>query len=227
MTEQLVLDLEHREAHGVDDFLVAPCNSDAVAWLDRWPDWPAPMLALHGPAGCGKTHLAHIWMARSGAELITMGEVANTPPDLLLPRSGNLVVDDAGAGQDERAILHLYNMIAEIRGSLLITSRVAPARWTVALPDLRSRISAAPAVSIGRPDDGLIGAILIKLFSDRQITIESEVLAFLLARMERSFAAARTLVVALDKTALARRRGITIPLARDVLENLAEQDRGD
>ncbi|MEE8443775.1 MAG: DNA replication protein, partial [Alphaproteobacteria bacterium] len=69
MTEsaQLPLDLGHRPAMGAADFLVAPCNRDVVAWLDRWPDWPGPALAIHGPAGCGKTHLTHVWRAMSGA----------------------------------------------------------------------------------------------------------------------------------------------------------------
>jgi chromosomal replication initiation ATPase DnaA len=227
MTEQLVFDLEHRAAHGVEDFLVAPCNGEAVAWLDRWPDWPGPMLALHGPAGCGKTHLAHIWMARSGARLLTLEGLAATPPDVLLRRSRNFVIDDADAGFDERALFHLYNMVAESQGHLLVTSQAAPARWRIGLADLRSRVSAAAAVSIGRPDDGLIGAILIKLFSDRQIAIESDVLTFVMARMVRSFAAARMLVVALDKAALAKRRRITIPLAREVLENLERRDKGE
>lgn len=227
MSEQLVLDLKHRPAHGADDFLVASCNSEAVAWLDRWPDWPGPALALFGPAGCGKTHMAHVWKVRSGARLLTPADVAQTPPDQLVADSKTLVVDGAAAGQDERALFHLYNMVLEARGHLLITSRTAPARWGIELPDLRSRLAAAPAVAIGRPDDGLIGAVLVKLFADRQLQVDGDVLTFVLARMERTFAAAHALVAALDRAALAARRKITVPLAREVMAELEEQNEGD
>mgnify|MGYP001328956213 FL=1 len=226
MTEQLVLDLGHRSAHGVEDYLVAPCNQDAVAWLDRWPDWPGPALALHGPAACGKTHLAHIWMNRSGAQLLSAGELSELAPDRVMAQGHNVIVDDAGSGIDERALLHLYNMIGEAGGNLLLAGRMPPSRWMVGLADLRSRLNAAPAVAIGRPDDALIGAVLVKLFGDRQLPVDGEVLAYVLARMERSFAAARTLVAALDRAALAAHRRITIPLAREVMAALEDSNSG-
>lgn len=222
MSEQLVLDLGHRSAHGVENFLVAPCNADAVAWLDRWPDWPAPALALFGPAASGKTHLAHIWKTRSDARWLPASRLPDTAPDSIVAEARNVVVDDAGTGVDERALLHLYNMIAEASGTLLLTGRMPPARWSIGLPDLRSRLNAAPAVAIGRPDDALIGAVLVKLFADRQINVDGEVLAYVLARMERSFSAARALVEALDRSALAAHRRITIPLAREVMAALEE-----
>ncbi|MGB8274330.1 MAG: DNA replication protein, partial [Alphaproteobacteria bacterium] len=68
---QLPLDLPHRPALGLEDFLVAPCNVGAVRWIDRWPDWPGPVLAITGPSACGKTHLAHVWQARSGAAMLS------------------------------------------------------------------------------------------------------------------------------------------------------------
>ena len=226
MTEQLVLDLGHRSARGVEDYLVAPCNQDAVAWLDRWPDWPGPALALHGPAACGKTHLAHIWMNRSGAQLLSAGELSELALDRVMAQGHNVIVDDAGSGIDERALLHLYNMIGEAGGNLLLAGRMPPSRWMVGLADLRSRLNAAPAVAIGRPDDALIGAVLVKLFGDRQVPVDGEVLAYVLARMERSFAAARTLVAALDRAALAAHRRITIPLAREVMAALEDSNSG-
>jgi DnaA regulatory inactivator Hda len=222
VNEQLVLDLGHRSAHGVENFLVAPCNADAVAWLDRWPGWPAPALALFGPGASGKTHLAHIWKTRSDARWLPANRLSETAPDRIVAEARNVVVDDAGSGVDERTLLHLYNMLAEAKGNLLLTGRTPPARWAVGLADLRSRLNAAPAVAIGRPDDALIGAVLVKLFADRQIHVDGEVLAYVLARMERSFSAARALVEALDRSALAAHRRITIPLAREVMAALEE-----
>lgn len=220
MSEQLALELEYRPALGADDFLVAPCNRDAIAWLDRWPDWPAPALTVHGPARCGKTHMAQVWRARSGARIAGHDDIAGLPRRILNDGATCWVVDGAAAGLDEREFLHFFNLVAERGGHMLITARTAPARWPIALADLRSRLVAAPAVAVGRPDDELIGAVLVKLFADRQLSVGAEVLSYMLARMERSFAAAHALAAALDREALAARRRITIPLARGVMEKI-------
>jgi len=220
---QLALDLPHRTAMDATDFLVAPCNRTAVALLDRWPAWPGPALVLHGPEGCGKTHLTHVWRRRSGAvEIDRQALTVDALPDLL-GTARAAVVEDTDRGFDERALLHLHNLLAQDGGHLLLTGRAAPAAWGVALPDLASRLGAALTASVGAPDDALIGAVLIKHLNDRQLSVEPAVVTFLLARMERSFAAARALVAALDAAALSARRNITVPLAREVLRQLDEQ----
>ncbi len=225
---QLALDFEHREALGADDFLVAAPNRAAVLWLDRWPDWPAPALAIHGPPGCGKTHLAHVWQARSGARMLRPRDVAGGAPADLLGAAGSAVVEGAdGGGFDEAALFHLYNAAAERGGHLLLTGRTAPARWPLALADLRSRLRAAPAVAVEKPDDALIGALIAKLFADRQLRVGGDVIGFLVARMERSFDAARAIVGDLDRMALAGRRNITVPLARQVLKQREDQKQGE
>ena len=217
---QLALDLGHRTARNAEDFLVTPSNRDAVLWLDRWPDWPAPALVIHGPAGCGKTHLAHVWRARSDARSIAPEALAAAAPDELLGASRNAVIDGADTAADERGLLHLYNMAAERGGALLLTARQPPSRWNIALPDLRSRLLAAPAVAVAAPDDGLIGAVLVKIFRDRQLRVDDGVVDFLIKRMERSFDAAGRIADALDRAALEGGRKISIPLARQVLERL-------
>ena len=200
---QLPLPLPHRPALGREDFLVAPCNADAVAWLDRWPDWPSAGLVLYGPAGCGKSHLGSVWRARAGAR------------DLLL--------DDAeGTAADEPALLHRLNFAREQGGSVLLLGRAPPSRWTLALADLRSRLLALPAVAVGPPDDALLAAVLAKLLADRRAPFAADVLGYLVARMERSFAAAGRLAEALDRAALAAKRPITAALARQVLEGLGD-----
>jgi chromosomal replication initiation ATPase DnaA len=220
---QIPLDLPHRAAMGAADFLVAPCNRDAVTLLDRWPAWPGPALVMYGPDGCGKTHLTHVWRGQSGAAAIERTALTpGTVPDLLGPARA-AVVEDVDRGIDERALLHLHNLLAEDGGHLLLTARVAPAEWDVALPDLASRMNAAMRVAVGAPDDALIGAVLVKHFADRQLSVEPAVVTFVLPRMERSFAAARELAAALDAAALAAKRRITVPLARDVLRRLEEQ----
>ena len=229
-TRQLALDLPHRSAMGEADFLVAAPNAEAVAWIDRWPAWPAPALCLYGPAGCGKTHLGRIWAERAGALWVEGGALAGA--DLPhLAASGAVAVDGAaavaGSAEAEEALFHLYNMLKEAGGWLLLTAVEPPSRWGVMLPDLRSRLLAAPAVAIAQPDDQLLAAVLVKLFTDRQMRVGADVVNFLLLRMERSFAAARRLVEMIDQEALARRRPVTLPLIRQLLNDAANQTDAD
>ncbi len=214
---QLTLDLPHRPAMGGDDFLVAPGNREAVDWIDRWPDWPDRVLAIHGPEGCGKTHLVQVWRQISGAPVMEGRALDFAAGADVLAAGGALAVEDCGPQLAEDGLLHLLNWAREQGGSLLLTGRTAPARWPVALPDLGSRLRALTAVALAPPDETLIAALLVKLFADRQLRVGDEVIAYLLARIERSFAAVRDVVAAIDTLALAEGRRITVPLARQVL----------
>ncbi|MDP6343013.1 MAG: DnaA/Hda family protein [Alphaproteobacteria bacterium] len=213
---QLVLDLPVRPALGREDFLVADCNAEAVAWLDRWPDWPAPALCLYGPAGSGKSHLLGVWRARSEALGVAVDGLRQDAVPALAAR-GAVALDGADGAGDGVALLHLYNLLREGGGWLLLTGRRPPRQWRLRPPDLESRLLAAPAVAIGPPDDPLLMAVLAKMFADRQVRVGQDVLSYLVPRMERSFAAANRLVAALDGASLSGRRPITVPLARQVL----------
>ena len=219
-SRQLVLDLQPRAAFGREDFLVAPCNSAALAWIEQWPDWPASGLAIYGPTGCGKSHLAQVWRERSGATEVSLAALGDLDLRGLLAKCPAVIIEDADRGLDERAesaLFHLYNLCREQGATLLLTGQAAPARWPMRLADLRSRLSVLPTAAIGRPDDMLIEAVLGKLFADRQLKVGAEVIRFLLLRMERSFAAARATVEGLDRQALAGQRPVTMRMARDIL----------
>lgn len=224
MRPQLTLHFGHRPAMGAEDFLVADSNAEAVAWIDRWPDWPAPALVVWGPPGCGKTHLAHVWRARSGGPLLPARALGTADPTALLGGRPHCAVEGADAGVNELALLHLYNLLAEQRGSLLLTARQPPTRWDIRLPDLRSRLNAAPATGVRPPDDALMSAVIAKLFADRQIQVRQDVIDWLLRHLERSFDAARNAVAAIDEASLSARRPVTPALAREVLAGRAPDE---
>ncbi|MDE0046530.1 MAG: DNA replication protein [bacterium] len=213
---QYVFEYDDQPAFDESEFLVADSNADARAWIDRWPDWDGRGLAIWGPEGSGKTHLADIWRQRSGARMVNAAEIG---PDFFDSwQGGNLVLEDRVDGVSESSLLHVINLVREEGGYLLITDTAPPARWHVSLPDLRSRLAALPAVAIGRPEDNLIAAVLAKQFRDRQIKVSDGVISYLVLRMERSFDAIGTIVATLDLLSLVEKRPITVPRARRALE---------
>jgi chromosomal replication initiation ATPase DnaA len=222
--KQLPFDFEHRPSLSGDDFLISPSNQEAVAWLDKWPDWPSPLLILYGPPGCGKTHLSHVFMASSGAVQLTPELIKDFGVASLLNSQQNFVIDDGKINTfvhlSEVSLFHLYNDLALRGGHMLITAESHPVNWAFKLADLSSRFKAAQAIGIGMPDDNLIKAVLVKLFSDRQVRVEISVIDYITKRMERSLDAARNFVHLANELALVEKKGITLALARQVLGDL-------
>jgi chromosomal replication initiation ATPase DnaA len=212
---QLALALDHAESYAREDFLSGPCNAGPLQLIDAWPEWPANALALVGPEGSGKTHLATIWAAVAGARVISARALheAELPSALA---TGALVVEDAATGADDRALFHLINLAREEEAWLLLTARSAPATWPVVIPDLASRLRALPVLTLQAPDDAMLRAVIVKLATDRQLTLDESVVSYLSTRIERSFAAARAAVIALDNEALRQRRPATRALAAEL-----------
>ncbi len=220
--EQLPLGFQSLPAFGEPDFVVSGCNREAVRWLDLWPDWPSPLLAIHGPAASGKTHLCHVFRSRTGALMLRGDALDEASIELALENPAAIVVDDAhrvaGDSEAERRFFHLYNIVNGAGGALFATGPQPPNLWPVRLPDLRSRLATAMVAGIDLPDDDLLTVLIVKQFADRQLRAPDEVVSFIVRRMERSFEAARTIVDRVDRAALAGRRNITLPLVREVLE---------
>lgn len=220
MARQLTFELPLREARGRGDFFVSASNADALAVVDAWPDWPGGKLVVTGPPGAGKSHLAQLWADRAEAVVLAAETLAGTDSATLAGR--NVALEDAdrlaGDPAAEAAAFHLHNLVLAEGGALLVTAAAAPSRWGLGLPDLASRMQGTPLVAIEPPDEALLAAVLVKLFADRQIEPPDTLISYLVARIERSFAAAREIVAQLDATALAEGRPIGRDLARQVLE---------
>lgn len=209
---QLAFDLPHVPALDAEDFLVSACNAEAMALVSSWPDWAANACLIVGPAGAGKSHLLNVWRKRSDAAVFPASAISGKLIASL--PSGPIAVEDLDRGPlDEHALFHLLNLSRERRFDLLMSARTLPGTWRIALPDLRSRLRSLAVAAIKAPDDELLGAVLIKLFADRQLIAPPAVIEYLLSRMERSITAAADLVARMDRAALAEKRKITTRFA--------------
>lgn len=216
LARQLRLDLKRERARSRARFVVSESNAEAVALLDAPERWLGGVLALVGPSGAGKTHLALDWSDREGALRVDPGD--SSAAEAALAEGRPALWDDVDqAERHEETLFHLINIAA--RGSrLLLTGAMPPRTWPVALPDLRSRLKGLTVATLEAPDDAVMTGVLLNLFAERSITPTPDVLPYLLRRMPRSAPAARTLVERLD----AESRPVTRALARAVLGDVDE-----
>lgn len=223
---QLPLALGFSENFGREDFLSGPSNAPALALIERWPDWPARTVALVGPEGSGKSHLAAIWARGAGARSIASHAITPaTVPTALA--TGALVIEDLREGAcEDAALFHLLNLAREQGDHVLITARTAPSSWSIRLRDLASRLRAVPTVTLDPPDDALLRAVMVKLFADRQLAVDEGLIGYLTTRIERSLAAARAVVAELDREALRQKREVNRALAAELMrERQSAADR--
>jgi chromosomal replication initiation ATPase DnaA len=217
---QLPLDLPHAPSFAREDFLAAPANSAALRAIDAWPDWAGRMLLLVGPAGSGKSHLGAIWARAAAAVTIEAESLVEAEPAELANARAILIENAERIGAGEANLFHLINLAREGGSYLLMTAHGAPDHWALKKPDLRSRLRLAPIVALGEPDAELARAVLFKLFSDRQIAVDPAVIAYIGLRIDRSLGAARAIVEALDREALARGKAVTRSMAAAMFKDL-------
>lgn len=220
---------------GREDFMVSSCNAEAVQMIDSWPDWPFFAICLYGPSGCGKTHLSRIFSDKVSVitrypykiPCLKAQKITLESPFELFKQHRCLVIEDLDEHINQEALFHLYNLYRNEGGNILFTAQQAPARIKFTLPDLQSRLNIVPAVQIGEPDDEMLSALILKLFSDRQLTVSPEIITYMLNNMQRSFSYCNKLIEEIDNISLARKRAISINIVKEALQTLNNQTQGD
>lgn len=212
---QLALELGHTPGLAEGDYLVGDGNRLAYDRILAFPEWHDPITLIVGPAKSGKSHLARIFANRSGAVLLgrdaleAAATTGGTQP---------LVIEDVDrAGYDEAALFHLLNQAMRDARPLLMTAQQDIAQWPYRTDDVRSRARRAAVFNVSITDDIQLSQMLVKLFADRQVSVDPKIVGYVIARMERSAAEAASLVDLMDRLALSEKTAITRTIAAEAL----------
>jgi chromosomal replication initiation ATPase DnaA len=216
---------ERKEGEGA--FIVADSNRAAIGLLEQWRVWPGGALALVGPIGAGKSHLAKLWAAQSGALFLPAKTNSASAREAFLARDGRLVIDDADGPHDDAALLVLLDLARTEGGAVLLIGQTAPSAWPAGLPDLRSRFAALLTASLGEPEETLLAELLRRLCRARFIELRENVAKYLAQNMERSFGAARLLVNEIDRLMVDGSHPVPYDVAAEALRRVegAERDK--
>ncbi|NCP62946.1 MAG: hypothetical protein GW748_07495 [Alphaproteobacteria bacterium] len=215
---QLAFDISLDPIYRWENFYISLSNDEAVSLLQRWPRWDNRVQLLYGPSGSGRTHIAHLWRNESRASFVDDSVLKLDYLAEYVCQNPFLIVDNADEISCYKGLFHLYNLINEYQGYLLLTAKTPPRLWNIALPDLASRLQSVPATQIKAPDDDLLCALLIKRFSDLQLKVPENVLNYIIKHMQRSYEGVQEMTTLLNRTSLELRRNLTLPLVKQILD---------
>jgi chromosomal replication initiation ATPase DnaA len=218
MASQLVLPFGSKPALKREDFIAAPCNEQALRFIERWPDWPARTAAIWGPPESGKTHLARIFCDRAGARLILAQDLATIDP------SDDAIAVELDDSSDPGRDRKLFALFERPSGTMLLTGRLPPREWSTSLGDLRSRFDSLLAFPVWAPDDHLLAALVRKHFADRQLDVTDAIVKRLLVHVERTPSAISAFIARIDEKALAEKRAVSERLVIDLVDSETGRD---
>ena len=202
-------------------FIESPSNWEALAWIMRWPEWPLKHIAVHGEAGCGKTHLAKIFQEKIGAYWVQKEDLQQTP-DSILQKASTFIIDNYDEIKNETWLFHFYNLTKEYQADVLYCGRHSPGQSLFTLPDLRSRIRSIHAITISQPEEELLQKIMQQRFRNAGVWLPRDFLDishYVLNRIERSYTALDKFIAITDEKMLQEQRPFSISLVRDILTN--------
>jgi chromosomal replication initiation ATPase DnaA len=213
------------KGEGAGAFIVADSNRQAIGLLKQWQSWPGGALALVGPEGSGKSHLARLWAGEARALVMTGKVSVASARDAFAAREGRLVLDNADRVQDDSTLLHVLDLAKTEGGAVLLVGRENPLEWPAELPDLRSRFAALLTANIGEPDEKLITELIRRLCRARFIEMKENVAKYAVQQMERSYAAAHALVAEIDSLMTEGSQPVPYDIAAEALRRLERREQ--
>ena len=219
-SKQLYFEMPNKSALGIEDYMITDSNNFAFDLIIKMVKGEINFGLISGPPYSGKTHLSKIlvkntinykslYIDRDYQNILDKFESS----DILILEN----IDKVKYDKSEQDLFHIINLVKESNKKLLMTSRKSISEIDLSLEDLKSRLNSIIEAKIKEPDDQLMKLILIKIFNDKQLKINPNVIDFLMSRLVRSYESINLFIDKIDKFSLERGKNITIPLINDLL----------
>ena len=213
---QLLLNFEYKQNFKDEDFYVSNSNYYAFNLINSWPKWEKNFLNICGEKYSGKTHLSNIFLKKFKGIKIDANSFENKNLKEIKIYE-NIILDNLGQNVDERLIYSLFNIIDQDNKYLIINSLIPVSKISFKLEDLRSRTKNCLVAKIDKPEDDLMFALILKNFSDRQITIDKKLIDFIMKRVDRSYDKIFEFIYKIDEISLKRKKSIDFKIIKEVL----------
>ena len=213
---QLLLNFEYKQNFKDEDFYVSNSNYYAFNLINSWPKWEKNILNICGEKYSGKTHLSNIFLKKFKGIKIDANSFENKNLKEIKIYE-NIILDNLGQNVDERLIYSLFNIIDQDNKYLIINSLIPVSKISFKLEDLRSRTKNCLVAKIDKPEDDLMFALILKNFSDRQITIDKKLIDFIIKRVDRSYGKIFEFIYKIDEISLKRKKSIDFKIIKEVL----------
>ena len=217
MSDQLILKFPTHQAYKKEDFYVSPSNQEAYDFINSWPKWIKRIINIFGPSGSGKSHLASILKSKTSCLQIDSKEL-DEKTFLKFKTKEALIIENMDENISEKLLFSLWNIALQDNKYFLITSTKPINSYKFKLRDLISRVNSSLIIGINLPSDDLIGVILAKNFSDKQIKVEKNHIDYIIKRIDRSYEKISQFILILDKYSLKKGSPIGLKLIKEVLK---------
>ena len=213
---QMLLKFNQKKNFNYEDFFVSKSNYFAFTLIEKWPKWEKNIVNIHGEKSSGKTHLANIFYKKNKAKKITEDQL-NDELIKNLKIYENIILEDFENKIDERLLYSLFNLVDRDNKYLLINSLKPISEMSFLLDDLKSRSKNCLFAKIESPDDDLVFAIILKIFSDKQITVDKKLINFIIKRIDRSYGKISDFIYKIDELSLKKKKPINIKTIKEIL----------
>tara|TARA_B100001765_G_scaffold88219_1_gene54066 strand:+ start:404 stop:1063 length:660 start_codon:yes stop_codon:yes gene_type:complete len=216
VNDQLILKFPTNKIYLKEDFYVSTSNQDAYNFINSWPKWIKRIANIFGPPGSGKTHLTSILQSKTSV-LTIKSKILNDKIFFKFKTKEVLIIENLDEKVSENLLFSIWNMALQDNKYLLITSDKPINTYKFKLPDLKSRLSSSMIIGVKLPSDDLIGVILTKNFSDKQIKIEKKHVDYIIKRIDRSYEKISQFILTLDKYSLKKGSPFSLKMIKEVL----------
>ena len=213
---QMLLNFDQKQNFNYNDFYVSKSNYFAFKLIEKWPSWEKNILNIFGEKFSGKTHLVEIFESKYKAVRIQEKDLNNNIFKSLKLHE-NVILDDFENKSDEKILYSLFNLVDQDNKYLIITSKKPLIEMQFLLKDLASRVKNCLVAEISKPDDELIFALILKNFSDRQISLDKKLIDYIVKRIDRSYSKIKEFIYKVDEMSLKQKKPINLKTIKELL----------